>query len=128
MAIVPLHAVYIEANYKETQLTYLRIGQPAEIRADVYPDHVYHGRVESLGGGTGSAFSLLPPENATGNWVKVVQRLPVKIVLEEPPPPDKLLRLGLSVEVAVNVSNLQGPLISETSPERAFVKSVTASQ
>ncbi len=124
MAVVPLHAVYIEANYKETQLTHIRIGQPAEIRADVYPDYVYHGRVESLSGGTGAAFSLLPPENATGNWVKVVQRLPVKIVLEEPPPPDKLLRVGLSVEVAVNVSNLQGPLISETSPEQAFVKSL----
>jgi membrane fusion protein (multidrug efflux system) len=112
MAVVPLHQVYVEANYKETQLTHVRVGQPAEIRADIYPDHVYRGKVESLSGGTGAAFSLLPPENATGNWVKVVQRLPVKIVFEEPPPPELPLRIGLSVEVSINISDRQGPLLS----------------
>ncbi|MBI3796294.1 MAG: HlyD family secretion protein [Deltaproteobacteria bacterium] len=112
MAVVPLHLVYIEANYKETQLTHVRVGQPAEIRADIYPDYVYRGQVESLSGGTGAAFSLLPPENATGNWVKVVQRLPVKILLAEPPPPEKPLRVGLSVEVSIDISNRQGPLIN----------------
>jgi membrane fusion protein, multidrug efflux system len=109
MALLPLHKVYIEANYKETQLTHVRVGQPVEIRADVYPDHVYLGTVESLSGGTGAAFSLLPPENATGNWVKVVQRLPVKIVLTEPPPPELPLRVGLSVEAAIDISNHDGP-------------------
>jgi membrane fusion protein (multidrug efflux system) len=109
MALLPLHKVYIEANYKETQLTHVRVGQPVEIRADVYPDHVYHGTVESLSGGTGAAFSLLPPENATGNWVKVVQRLPVKITLTEPPPPDLPLRVGLSIEAAIDISNHDGP-------------------
>ena len=112
MAVVPLHRVYIEANYKETQLTDVRVGQPAEIRADIYPDYVYRGKVDSLSAGTGAAFSLLPPENATGNWVKVVQRLPVKITLAEPPPADKPLRIGLSVEVTINTSDHQGPLLS----------------
>ena len=108
MAVVPLHKVYVEANYKETQLTHVQVGQSAEIRADMYPDHVYRGKVESLSGGTGSAFSLLPPENATGNWVKVVQRLPVKIVFTEPLPPDLPLRVGLSVEVSININNNHG--------------------
>lgn len=112
MAVVPLHHVYIEANYKETQLTDVRVGQPAEIRADIYPGYVYRGKVDSLSAGTGAAFSLLPPENATGNWVKVVQRLPVKITLAEPPPADKPLRIGLSVEVTINTSDHQGPLLS----------------
>jgi len=116
MAVVPLHEVYIEANYKETQLTHVRVGQPAEIEADIYPGHVYRGRVESLSGGTGAAFSLLPPENATGNWVKVVQRLPVKIVLDEPPPPERPLRVGLSVEVTINTSDRQGPVLTTSSP------------
>jgi membrane fusion protein (multidrug efflux system) len=118
MALVPLHKVYIEANYKETQLTHVRIGQPVEIRADVYPDHVYHGTVESLSGGTGAAFSLLPPENATGNWVKVVQRLPVKIILLEPPPPDLPLRVGLSVEASIDISNHDGPHLNSLLQEQ----------
>jgi membrane fusion protein, multidrug efflux system len=112
MALLPLHKVYIEANYKETQLTHVRVGQPVEIRADVYPDHVYHGIVESLSGGTGAAFSLLPPENATGNWVKVVQRLPIKITLTEPPPPDLPLRVGLSVEASIDISHRDGSRLS----------------
>jgi membrane fusion protein (multidrug efflux system) len=118
MALIPLHQVYIEANYKETQLTHVRVGQPVEIRADVYPDHVYHGTVESLSGGTGAAFSLLPPENATGNWVKVVQRLPVKITLSEPPPPDLPLRVGLSVEAAIDISNHDGSRLTSRLQEQ----------
>ena len=118
MALLPLHKVYIEANYKETQLTQVRVGQPVEIRADVYPDHVYHGTVESLSGGTGAAFSLLPPENATGNWVKVVQRLPVKITLSEPPPPDLPLRVGLSVEASIDISNHDGSRLSSLLQEQ----------
>ena len=79
MAIVPLGKLYVTANFKETQLTDVRVGQKAEIVADIYPGYTYQGHVDSISMGTGAAFSLLPPENATGNWVKVVQRVPVKI-------------------------------------------------
>lgn len=108
MAIVPIDRLYITANFKETQLTGVRVGQPARITADVYPGYLYHGHVASISAGTAAAFSVLPPENATGNWIKVVQRVPVKITLDQLPPPDKALRLGLSVEVTV-----------ETAPARA---------
>ena len=82
MAIVPLQEVYVEANLKETQLEDVRIGQKVRISADTFPGHVYHGRVAGIRAGTGAAFSLLPPENATGNWIKVVQRIPVRILLD----------------------------------------------
>ncbi|MCL5044513.1 MAG: HlyD family secretion protein [Deltaproteobacteria bacterium] len=114
MAVVSTDRLYITANFKETALTHVRVGQPAEVRADIYPAYVFHGRVDSLAMGTGAAFALLPPENATGNWVKVVQRLPVRVVLDRPPPADKPLRLGLSVEVAIDVSDTRGPLLSST--------------
>lgn len=127
MAVVPLHKVYIEANYKETQLTEVRVGQLAEIRADIYPGHIYRGKVESLSGGTGAAFSLLPPENATGNWVKVVQRLPVKIVLEEPPPPELPLRIGLSVEVSISISDRQGARLQALSQDQAGAQNTPSS-
>ncbi len=104
MMIVPLGRVYVEANFKETQLSSVRVGQPAEVVADVYPDVVYRGHVESLAPGSGAAFALLPPENATGNWVKVVQRVPVRIALDEPPPTDRPLRVSLSVVATIDVS------------------------
>ena len=112
MADVPTQHLYLIANFKETQLTYVRVGQKVNIEADIYPGFVYHGHVDSISMGTGAAFSLLPPENATGNWVKVVQRIPVKIVLDEEPPADKPLRLGLSVETSVDISDTRGPLLS----------------
>jgi membrane fusion protein, multidrug efflux system len=114
MAIVPTHRLYITANYKETQLTDVRVGQKADIEADIYPGYVYRGHVDSISMGTGAAFALLPPENATGNWVKVVQRVPVKVVLDQAPPRDKPLRLGLSVDVAIDISDTRGPLLSST--------------
>jgi membrane fusion protein (multidrug efflux system) len=114
MAIVPVDRLYVTANFKETQLTDVRVGQPADIRADIYPGFVYRGHVESISVGTGAAFALLPPENATGNWVKVVQRVPVKVVLNEKTPPDKLLRMGLSVDVIVDITDKRGPLLSST--------------
>jgi len=114
MSLVPVESLYITANYKETQLTDVRVGQKVDVEADTYPGYVYHGHVDSISFGTGSAFSLLPPENATGNWVKVVQRVPVKIVVDEPAPADKQLRLGLSVDVAIDISDISGPLISST--------------
>jgi membrane fusion protein, multidrug efflux system len=114
MAIVPTANLYVTANYKETQLSEVRVGQKTSIEADIYPGYVYRAHVDSISMGTGGAFSLLPPENATGNWVKVVQRVPVKIVLDTPPPPDKPLRLGLSVEATIDTSDPRGPLLSST--------------
>jgi membrane fusion protein, multidrug efflux system len=103
-AVVPLEGehIWVEANFKETDLRRIRVGQPAEFHTDVNPDHVYRGWVESLSAGTGAAFSLLPPENATGNWVKIVQRLPVRIAIDPGSDADHSLRLGLSVHVEVN--------------------------
>ncbi|HVN27897.1 MAG TPA: HlyD family secretion protein [Candidatus Binataceae bacterium] len=118
MADVPTQHLYVIANFKETQLTYVRVGQKATFEADIYPGYTYHGHVDSISMGTGAAFSLLPPENATGNWVKVVQRIPVKIVLDEDAPADKPLRLGLSVDTAIDISDTAGPLLSSTVQSR----------
>ena len=96
--------VWVEANFKEDQLTYMRPGQSATFKVDAYPKTAFHGRVESLSPGTGSSFSLLPPENATGNWVKVVQRLPVRIAIDNPPD-DLPLHAGLSVTVKVDTTH-----------------------
>lgn len=116
LAVVPLQAVYVEANFKETELENVRLGQPAEIHADIYPDYSYRGKVVGIRAGTGAAFSLLPPENATGNWIKVVQRVPVKIKLDAPPPPDYPLRVGLSLEVTISTTDSSGPrLVAERS-------------
>jgi membrane fusion protein (multidrug efflux system) len=119
MAVVPLDQIWIDANFKETQLVDMRIGQPVEIDADLYGGKVsYSGKVESLGVGTGSAFSLLPAQNATGNWIKIVQRLPVRIRLE----PDHLekfpLRIGLSTNVTVDLHNQDGPVLAPHPQEK----------
>jgi membrane fusion protein, multidrug efflux system len=102
MALVPLR-VWVTANFKETQIDRIRIGQPVEIRVDAYPDQVFRGRVDSFTAGSGAAFSLLPPENATGNYVKVVQRVPVKIVFDAPPDLHFPLGPGMSVVPSVKV-------------------------
>ena len=102
MAVVPLDAVYIVANYKETQLTHVRPGQPVEIAVDTFPDAVIHGHVDSVAPATGLQFALLPPDNATGNFTKIVQRLPVKIVLDHTPGAADLLRPGMSVEPSID--------------------------
>lgn len=104
LAVAALEDVWIVANYKETQVGKIRPGQQARIVADTYPDRTFFGKVESIMAGTGSAFSLFPPENATGNYVKVVQRVPVKIVLEKGQDPDHLLRIGMSVVPTVLAS------------------------
>ena len=111
MMLVPLKTsrLWIQANYKETQLTHVYVGQPATVQLDIYPGVEFKGKVNSIMAGTGSAFSLLPPENATGNWVKVVQRIPVKIVLLPPFPADRPLRLGSSCEVTIDTHNRTGP-------------------
>jgi membrane fusion protein, multidrug efflux system len=108
MAIVPLHAVYVEANFKETQLERVRPGQSVSVQADIYPGHVYHGRVSGIGAGTGAVFSLLPPQNATGNWIKIVQRIPVKIELDQPLPAEYPLRVGLSLQVTIDLKRPEG--------------------
>ncbi len=97
MALVQLGETWITANYKESQLTYVRPGQKVELVVDAYPGHKFSGRVESIMAGTGAAFSLLPPENATGNYVKVVQRVPVKITIDGTSDPGHVLRVGMSV-------------------------------
>ncbi len=110
MMLVPLNTsqLWIQANYKETELTHMYIGQPAKVRVDAYPEVEFNGKVDSIMAGTGSAFSLLPPENATGNWVKVVQRVPVKITLIPPFPANRPLRLGMSIEVIVDTRERTG--------------------
>jgi membrane fusion protein, multidrug efflux system len=109
MAIVPLQHVWVEANFKEVQLRNMRIGQPAEVTADLYGGRVkYHGRVEGLGMGTGAAFALLPAQNATGNWIKVVQRVPVRIALPPAELAEHPLRIGLSMHVTVDVRDTSG--------------------
>jgi membrane fusion protein, multidrug efflux system len=102
MALVPAR-VWITANFKETQLARMRIGQPVDIEVDAYPEVRFHGHVDSIQSGSGAAFSLLPPENATGNYVKVVQRVPVKIVFDDPPDPSRPLGPGMSVVPSVKV-------------------------
>ena len=102
MAIVP-GDVWVTANFKENQIGLMQPGQPAEIKVDIYPDKKFKGHVDSIQAGTGARFSLLPPENATGNYVKVVQRVPVKIVFDEPPDPKHMLAPGMSVEPEVKV-------------------------
>jgi membrane fusion protein, multidrug efflux system len=100
MMFVPRY-VWVTANFKETQLDLMRPGQPVDIHIDANPGRVFHGHVDSIQAGSGAAFSLLPPENATGNYVKVVQRVPVKIVFDQQP--DVYLGPGMSVEPAVKV-------------------------
>src|SRR5256714_3127304 len=102
LSLVPLPHVYVTANFKETQLTRMRPGQPAEISVDAYPDQALEGRIESFAPASGAQFSLLPPDNATGNFTKIVQRVPVRIALPAEGPLARLLRPGLSVTVTVD--------------------------
>ena len=114
MSIIPLKNVWVDANFKEVQLRHIRIGQPARLVADLYGKKVeYHGTVTGLGAGTGAAFSLLPAQNATGNWIKVVQRVPVRIALDAAQLADKPLRVGLSMEAEVDVSKQDGKTLAD---------------
>ena len=114
MAVVPAKGMWIDANFKETQLSAMRIGQPVKVITDFYGDDVvFHGTVTGLDMGTGSAFSLLPAQNASGNWIKVVQRLPVRISLDPAELEQYPLRIGLSGEVTVDTQNTQGPVLSK---------------
>ena len=113
LAVVPLDSLWVDANFKESQLARVRIGQPVTLSADLYGEKVtYHGKVAGLAAGTGSVFSLLPAQNATGNWLKVVQRLPVRIDLDAAELKAHPLRLGLSMQVGVDVSDTRGPTLT----------------
>src|SRR3984957_3842784 len=126
MAIVPLARMRVEAKFKEVQLRRMRLGQPAKVVADLYGGKVeYHGTVQGIGLGTGAAFALLPAQNATGNWIKVVQRVPVRIALK----PDELrehpLRIGLSTRVSVETVNEDGPQLAQSAPEKPVLSTAT---
>ena len=126
MAVVPLDQLWVDANFKEVQLASMRIGQPVELKAHLYGDSiVYHGEVEGLAAGTGSVFSLLPAQNATGNWLKVVQRLPVRIKLRADELQQHPLRLGLSMLVTVDVRKTDGPLLTEAPAKTTLATSAS---
>ena len=117
MAVVTTDQMWLDANFKETQLTHMRIGQPVEIHFDLYgKDKTFNGKVVGIEMGTGSAFSLLPTQNATGNWIKVVQRVPVRIQLDPQQLAENPLRIGLSATVKVNVTDSQGETLRDQSP------------
>jgi membrane fusion protein (multidrug efflux system) len=123
LTILPLHDLWIDANFKEVQLKHIRIGQPAEVRTDVYGgDVVYHGKVEGLAAGTGGAFALLPPQNASGNWIKVVQRVPVRIAFDAKELEQNPLRVGLSTEVKVDTHDRSGAVLAQASASKAIAK------
>lgn len=112
MAVVPAEQMWVDANFKETQLRHMRLGQEVELRSDLYgSDVTYKGRITNLGLGTGSAFSLLPAQNASGNWIKIVQRVPVRITLDAKQLAEHPLRLGLSMKAEVNLHDQSGTVL-----------------
>ncbi len=113
MTVIPLNSLWLDANFKEVQLRHLRIGQPAQVRSDLYGgSYIFHGRVEGMSAGTGAAFSLLPAQNASGNWIKVVQRVPVRIQVDDGDLAKSPLRVGLSATVTVDTTNRDGPVLA----------------
>jgi membrane fusion protein (multidrug efflux system) len=123
MSIVPLQQVWVDANFKEVQLRKIRIGQPVTLLADVYGKKVeYRGKVAGMGVGTGSAFALLPAQNATGNWIKVVQRVPVRIALDAAQVVQNPLRVGLSMDVKVDVTQQDGKTLADAPRQAASVQ------
>lgn len=125
MSVIPLDQMWINANYKETQMKYMRLGQKVDITTDLWGDkQIYHGTIVGIPGGAGNAFSLLPPENLSGNWIKIVQRLPVRVALD----PDEIkqfpLRLGLSCQAIVNTKDHQGLIIPQTNTKAPCYKTI----
>jgi membrane fusion protein (multidrug efflux system) len=121
LAIVPLDNVWVDANFKEVQLTRMRVGQPVTLTADIYGGGVtYHGYVAGLSPGSGAAFALLPPQNASGNWIKIVQRVPVRIRIDPNDLKAHPLRVSLSVDVTVDVRDQSGPAIAANAQPRTF--------
>jgi len=129
LAIIPLNATWVDANYKESQLNHLRMGQPVTLYADAYPNVTYHGKVFGINPGTGAAFALLPPQNATGNWIKIVQRLPVRIQLKNDELEKWPLQLGLSMHVTIHIKNTEGHMLAEkTENKPIYTTNVYADQ
>ena len=121
MVVVPLRQVWVEANFKEDQLQRMRIGQAVKLESDIYGNEVMlHGKVAGLAAGTGSVFSLLPPQNATGNWIKIVQRLPVRIALDSAELEKYPLRIGLSMKAEVETADTAGESLAKVSPSGAL--------
>ena len=113
MTVIPLDALWVDANFKEVQLRHLRIGQPVQVRSDLYGgSFIFHGHVKGMSAGTGAAFALLPAQNASGNWIKVVQRVPVRIQIDDSDLQKSPLRVGLSATVTVDTTNRDGPILA----------------
>jgi membrane fusion protein, multidrug efflux system len=113
MSVIPLHSLWVDANFKEVQLRNLRIGQKAQVRTDLYGgSFIFHGHVQGMSAGTGAAFSLLPPQNASGNWIKVVQRVPVRIRIDDEDLVEAPLRVGLSATVTVDTTSREGRVLA----------------
>jgi len=120
MTVIPLNVLWVDANFKEVQLRHLRIGQPAQVHSDLYGSSlVFHGHVKGMSAGTGSAFSLLPAQNATGNWIKVVQRVPVRIQIDAQDLVKNPLRIGLSTNVIVDTKDQSGSVLAAQSSDSA---------
>ncbi|MET3107408.1 membrane fusion protein (multidrug efflux system) [Oxalobacteraceae bacterium GrIS 2.11] len=127
MAVIPMDQLWVDANFKEVQLRKMRIGQPVVLIADMYgKDTPFHGTVEGLGVGTGAAFALLPAQNATGNWIKVVQRVPVRIKLDPKELADHPLRIGLSMEAEAEITDQSGKALANTANNAKPVELVPA--
>jgi membrane fusion protein (multidrug efflux system) len=119
MTVIPLNTLWVDANFKEVQLRHLRIGQPVEVRSDLYGGaFIYHGHVKGVSAGTGAAFALLPAQNASGNWIKVVQRVPVRIQIDDADLTRSPLRVGLSATVTVDTTLRTGPVLAPASADR----------
>ena len=119
MTVIPLHSLWVDANFKEVQLRNLRIGQKTEVRSDLYGgSFIFHGHVQGMSAGTGAAFSLLPPQNASGNWIKVVQRVPVRILIDDKDLIKSPLRVGLSATVTVDTTSRDGPVLATQSGDQ----------
>jgi len=119
MTVIPLNALWVDANFKEVQLRHLRIGQAAAVRSDLYGgSFVYHGHVKGMAAGTGAAFALLPAQNASGNWIKVVQRVPVRIQIDDSDLAKSPLRVGLSATVTVDTTNEDGPVLAKEAADQ----------
>jgi membrane fusion protein (multidrug efflux system) len=113
MTVIPLNPLWVDANFKEVQLRNLRIGQPAQVRSDLYGgSFIFHGHITGMSAGTGAAFALLPAQNASGNWIKVVQRVPVRIQIDGKDLEKAPLRVGLSATVTVDTTNRDGPVLA----------------
>jgi membrane fusion protein (multidrug efflux system) len=121
LSIVPLNALWVDANFKEVQVSHMRIGQPVTLRSDIYgSDVTYHGKVLGLSAGTGAAFALLPSQNASGNWIKIVQRVPVRIALDPAELEAHPLRIGLSMQIKVDIANASGTSLTSNEPVRTL--------